>query len=178
MTFEEFEQLPDNPFGHYELRHGVLFDVPPPKIKHFLLQQRLRELLQKAAGESGSIYTEGPFRANPKGEFRYADLAYMSGDGWSRTDPQGYFPGSPEMVIEVLSPSNTRAEMVDRKQVCLENGCIEFWIVDMDRRQIEVATRDGGSITYASGQEIIPFFGGRVAVDEIFRQPEAVRQSR
>ena len=68
--------------------------------------------------------------------------------------------------------------MRDRKEVCLENGCIEFWIVDIDRREIEVATRDGGSVTYKAGQEIVPFFGGRVAVDEIFRQPEAVRQSR
>jgi hypothetical protein len=24
MTFEEFEQLPDQKFGHYELRHGTV----------------------------------------------------------------------------------------------------------------------------------------------------------
>jgi Uma2 family endonuclease len=168
MTFEEFEQLPDNPFGRYELRHGEPFDVAPPRKEHFLLQQKLRKLLQKAAGETGEVYTEAPFRALPKGEFRFADLGYMSGDGWSRTDPQGYFPGAPEMVIEIPSPSNSAAEMRDRKQVCLENGCIEFWVVDLDLKNVEVSNRDGHTIAYTPGQEIALFFGGRVAVDAIF----------
>jgi Uma2 family endonuclease len=58
--------------------------------------------------------------------------------------------------------------MRDRKKVCLENGSQEFWIVDLDLREIEVSTRDGRSIIYKAGQQIPLLFGGNVAVDAIF----------
>ena len=121
-------------------------------------------MLGRAAGPAGQVSVELGFRALPDGEYRIADLVYVPNQRWASQDPEGYFHGAPDLVVEVLSPSNTASEMRGRKQVCLENG----WIVDLDRREIEVATRDGGSITYTPGQEIIPFFGGRVAVDEIF----------
>lgn len=168
MTFAEFEQLPDPKCGKYELRRGELIEVPPPKWKHSAVQQRLLALLSQAAGPAGHVTLELGFRALPDGEYRIADVVYIPNERWASQDPEGHFRGAPDLVVEVLSPSNTASEMRDPKQVCLENGCIEFWIVDMDRRQIEVATRDGSSITYTAGQEIVPFFGGRVALDEIF----------
>ena len=76
------------------------------------------------------------------------------------------------MVIEVLSPSNTVAEIYDREQICLVNGAREFWVVDADRRQVKVTTPDGRTVTWQMGQEIpLPLFGGeaRVKVDDIFR---------
>jgi hypothetical protein len=45
---------------------------------------------------------------------------------------------------------------------------LEFWIIDIDRRQVKVSTPDGHAITYKSGQEIQLLFGGRLAVDAIF----------
>ena len=74
----------------------------------------------------------------------------------------------PTVVIEVLSPSNTIAEMLDKKILCLGNGSFEFWLVDPLHRQVEVSTPDGHSITYKSGQEIPLLFGGCMAVDAIF----------
>ena len=73
-------------------------------------------------------------------------------------------------MIEVLSPSNTVAEMLDRRNVCLENGAREFWLVDIDHRSVEVSTPDGRSITYKPGQAIALFFapGATLAVDAIF----------
>ena len=78
------------------------------------------------------------------------------------------------MVIEVLSPSNTVSEMLDREKVCLENGCQEFWLVDIERRQVKVSTPDGRTLTYRAGQEIpLPLLNsGRLAVDAIFTPVE------
>jgi len=72
-------------------------------------------------------------------------------------------------VIEVLSPSNTAAEMLDKEQICMENGAKEFWVVDIDRRQVKVSTPDGRTVAYKSGQEIPFEFGSKLAIDEIFR---------
>ena len=81
--------------------------------------------------------------------------------------------GSPDLVVEVLSPSNTETEIRDKQKLCLETGSREFWIVDTDLREVEVSTSGGQTVTYKSGQEIPLFFvenpgGGRLAVDAIF----------
>jgi len=81
---------------------------------------------------------------------------------------ESYFVGAPELVIEVLSPSNTAAEMLDRRIPCLENGAREFWLVNAGHRQVEVSTPDGHTITYKYGQEIPLFFGGQIPFDATF----------
>lgn len=168
MTFAEFEQLPDPVDGRLELRHGEVMKVPPAKLKHALAQERLRDLLKQAAGGAGSVHVELGIRVLPDGNYRTVDVAYAPKERWAQQDPEGYFIGAPELVVEVLSPSNTATEMRDRKKLCLENGCIEFWVVDLALREVEVSTRDGRGVTYTSGQEIPLFFGGSIAVDAIF----------
>jgi Uma2 family endonuclease len=88
----------------------------------------------------------------PEYECRVADVAFLSKDRWDNIDPKGLLAGVPEPVIEVLSPSNTVAEIIDKKTVCLEDGAREFWVVDIDHRQVEVSTPDGRGNTYKSGQ--------------------------
>ena len=58
--------------------------------------------------------------------------------------------------------------MLDREKICLENGGKEFWVVDTVRRQVNVSTPDGHTLTYKTGQEIPLFFGGSVQVEAIF----------
>jgi Uma2 family endonuclease len=168
MTFAEFEQLPTPKDGRLELRNGEVVKLPPPKLKHVIVQENLRGLLKQAAGDAGSVYVEIGFQAFLDGNYRIADVAFVPTDRLKSQDPEGYFRGAPDLVIEVLSPSNTAAEMREKKKLCLENGAIQFWIADTDLREVEVCTRDGRSITYKSGQEIPLFFGGSLPVDVIF----------
>jgi Uma2 family endonuclease len=166
MTFAEYEQVPNQPGGRYELRHGELAAVTYPFHPHVRAQRQLRRLLENAAGESGVVHTEMPFRPLPEHECWAADVAYVAKARWDAIDR--YLFGAPELVIEVLSPSNTKAEMQERERICVENGSVEFWAVDTERCEVRVATR-GGQATYKAGQRIPLFFGGTIAVDEIFR---------
>jgi Uma2 family endonuclease len=168
ITFAEFEQLPNPQFGRYELRRGEPVIVAPPKLKHSTVQRRLRRLLEAAAGETGIVDSEFGFRPLPEGEFRIADVVFISQSRWQGIDLNGYFEGAPELVAEILSPSNTKKEMLDKRKLCLENGSREFWLVDIEHRQVEVSTLDGQTITYQAGQQIPLFFGPAVAVDAIF----------
>ena len=173
MTFAEFEQLPNTPEGFpYELRHGELVKLVFPKMKHSRVQWQLRRLLERAAGNAGIVEKEVGFRPLPEHEYRIADVAFVSQGRWDRAED--YLFGAPEIVIEVLSPSNTAAEMLDKEKLCLENGCLEFWIVDPNLRIVKVSTPDSHTITYRSGQEILlPLLtGGRLAVDSIFTPAE------
>ena len=169
MTFAEFEQLPNTPQGFpYELRHGELIQVTPPTIEHFRLQIQIRELVAGAAGSDAVVATEMAFRAQPDHEFRVADVALVSKERLKSAVK--YLLGAPELVIEVLSPSNTVAEIRDKRKLCLENGSREFWMVDMDLKEVEVSTPDGRSVIYRPGQEIPLFFarGKSLGVDAIF----------
>lgn len=170
MTFEEFDRIPNPPGYHYELHHGELFKVPFPKILHVQVQWQLRQLLQAAAGDDGRVHTEFPYRPVPEYECWGADVAYVPKARWEKIE--NWFAGAPDLVVEVLSPSNTAAQIAEKRRLCLENGSREFWVVDTRLRQIEVFTLSGQSVTYKAGQEIPLFFaknpGGGLAVDEIF----------
>jgi Uma2 family endonuclease len=164
MTFAEFEKLPEQELRQ-ELRHGEVVDVAPPKQGHKVIQRRLRRLLEVAAADVGDVDSEVGFRPVGEHEYRIADVAFVTKDRWAGIPVDG----SPELVIEVLSPSNTATEMLDKKQICLEDGSVEFWEVDPKRRQVEVTSREGRAATYRAGQQIPLFFGGSIAVDAIFK---------
>ena len=166
MTFEEFEALPDSPGGRYELHHGELVQLAYPKLPHTRAQWQLRHLLERSAGDAGVIVVEMPYRPLPEHEAWQADVAYISRARWEAA--RDYFIGAPDLVIEVLSPSNTADELSEKKNLCLENGSREFWVVNGKRRHVEVSTPDGRTVTYKSGQEIPLIFGGSLAVDAIF----------
>jgi Uma2 family endonuclease len=169
MTFEEFAQLPEPKGFRYELHHGELVEVPFPKMTHTRVQHRLRQLLENFAG-GAIVATEFGFRAVPESEYRRADVSYIVKERWDAPSADDDFHGAPELVIEVLSPSNTELEMRDKRKLCLAHGSLEFWVVDPEQREIDVYTRDGRSITYGPGQQIPLFFtaGAGVPVDAIF----------
>ncbi len=170
MTFAEFERIPNPPGRRYELHHGELVKAPFPEFPHVRAQWQLRRLLEKVAGNAGVVHTEMPYRPLPEHECWGADIVYLAKSRWDSVDR--YLMGAPDLIIEVLSPSNTAAEMLDKRNLCLENGSREFWVVDVDHRQVEVSTPDGHTITCKRGQEIPLFFGGRISVDEIFSLAE------
>lgn len=170
MTVEEFAKLPETGAFICELRKGEVVQMTRPVFGHIRVQHRIQRLLAEAAGDPDAVYIEAPFRPLPEYELRVADVAYAPRERWDSVSSMGYLAGAPELVIEILSPSNTAAEMFEREQICLENGCLEFWIVDLDRRQVKISTPDGRTTTYKSGVTIPLFFAPAktLAVDALF----------
>lgn len=173
MTVEDFRKLPEDqgPVYH-ELRHGEIVAVTRPKLKHSLIQGNLRDLLKQSMKSGGYVEIEVAYRPLPEHELWVADVAYLSAERFQQADPEDNIRGAPDLVIEVLSPSNTATEIYDKEKLCIENGAREFWVVDPVRRQVKVSTPDGHTQTWRSDQEIpLPLFGteARVKVDDIFR---------
>jgi Uma2 family endonuclease len=78
--------------------------------------------------------------------------------------------GSPELVLEVLSTSNTRAEMHGKAVLCMSSGAQEFWVVDPKRETVSVTRQGGAPTVYQMGDRIpLPMFRSHLDVSEIFR---------
>ena len=170
VTVEEFRKLPeDSGPVYHELRHGEGVSVARPKYKHYTIQRRIRRLLDQLQPPGGLVDIEFAFRPVAEHELRVADVAYVRAERERSIDSEDHLTGAPDIVIDILSPSNTAAEVYEKEKLCLEHGAEKFWVVDPDRHQVKVSTPDGHTITYQSCQEIpLPLFGGvKVGVDEI-----------
>jgi len=171
ITVEEFLRIPE-PVGEYsyELHRGEVIQVTRPRLKHMIRQGRIRDLLRAVMPEGGYAEIEFAFRPLPEHELRVADVGYARPERWVHADPDDIFAGAPDLVVEVLSPSNTASEILEKEELCLENGCVEFWVVDDQRKQVRVTTSSGRVATYKPGQSVPldVLGGGTPAVDLIF----------
>jgi Uma2 family endonuclease len=174
VTVEEFRRLPeDSGPVYHELRHGQVIAVTRPKHRHYRIQRRLSRLLEDAAPPDSEVGIEFAFRPLPDYELRVADVAYVNPRRAGSIAPDDNLHGAPDLVVEVLSPSNTKIEIKEKEQLCLVNGCLEFWLVDPDRRVVTVSTADGRQTTYIGGESISSSLLGDAAsipVDAIFEK--------
>lgn len=70
------------------------------------------------------------------------------------SDDTTWLEFTPELVVEVLSPSNSRSEMTMKRNRFFDPGCEQFWIFDPERRTAEFSFRDGRRIT-ASAEDTL-----------------------
>ena len=120
MTVEAFRLLPDPADGsRYELHAGRLVTMPPPKNRHIYLQMHIRKLLEREARERAVADKEWPFRATREHEFRYADIAFVERQRFEKDNLDDNLYGAPELVVEVVSLSNTEEELDEKEALCL-----------------------------------------------------------
>jgi Uma2 family endonuclease len=153
LTVEEFLKLPKPKEGHIELHHGEVVEMPPPKKGHQRIQNRLQGLLQRLAGDRYVVHMEMAFRPTPEHEIWVADVGCVSRERDEATGDDDYLMGAPEIVIEVLSASNTMDEVLDRQDICLDNGSVVFWTVDPKRKTVMCTTVDRATSTYNSNMK-------------------------
>lgn len=168
MTVEQFRELPEREDVIQELQWGQVVNLAPPKMGHTKIQSRLVRLLRPKAEHLGVVESEIGFRALPEYELRVADVAFVSRERWDSTDDNDNLHGSPDLVIDVLSPSNTKAEMKEKAVFFLSTGAKEFWVVDPKRQSVTVM-RQQGAASYETGDRIpLALFDGDLTVREIF----------
>jgi len=85
---------------------------------------------------------------------------------------EGILVGTPEMVIEATSPSNSFSDVMKFKRTCEENDTQVFWVVDPYSRTVAVSRGKGeGLDTYGMGEQVpIRLFDvtSSLEVDRIF----------
>jgi Uma2 family endonuclease len=110
-----------------------------------------------------------PFRALPDYDLRAADVAFVTRERWDAVGDEDDLRGAPELVIEILSPSNTRSKIQELAALCLSAGTQELWVVDAKRQTVTITVRDGATVVYRANDRIpLSLFGGHLSVSEVF----------
>jgi Uma2 family endonuclease len=73
-------------------------------------------------------------------QIRQPDLLFVSASRREIIGPQ-QIEGGPDLIIEILSPSHTRADMESKLQDYWRVGVQECWLVSPEARSIEVIQR-------------------------------------
>ena len=167
MTVEEFMAL-DLPEGReWELHEGELVDMGEPTLKHRRMQRRMFLILQRLF-PSADVLVEYSFQVRQS--VRSADVGAASKDRVS----DDLLEGAPELVVEVLSPSNTVKGLKGYRQLCFLNGTQIFLTIDSDDQTVQVhAARDKDGRTFVAGEQIaLELFGLSVSlvIDDIFKE--------
>ncbi len=118
--------LQDLPFKIETNQWGQIV-MTPASGKHGRYQGRIIELFLRL-GEWGRVFPECPIKT-PEG-VRVADVAWASAEFLKKYGAPLCFPESPEIVVEVISRSNSDAQMEHKRRLYFQAGAKEFWICD------------------------------------------------
>ncbi|MGX2974598.1 Uma2 family endonuclease [Ursidibacter arcticus] len=61
----------------------------------------------------------------------------------NKLDEQGCI-GAPDLIIEILSPGNSKREMKDKYELYQEQGVSEYWVVRPEERNIHIYLLENG----------------------------------
>lgn len=175
MTVEELERE-GTPEGRYELLDGRLVEVIPAGGEasdvgfvigfHLGSHVRPRRLGRLYNAEGGFVLFPG------RDLVRAADVAFVRADRLPpRPQRRGFLRLAPDLVVEVVSPSDRIADVVEKAMMWLDAGVRLVWVVDPDERSVTVygpdrVPRGLGVGDELDGGAVLPDF--RVAVAELF----------
>jgi Uma2 family endonuclease len=170
--WEEFLELPDaEDRSHYELPDGEVAVVPPSGPIHIYIQYFLARWLTAAAEGRGGAMAEFPYRPAPNLQFWYADVAYLPNEDWQAMRRLDYLVYVPPLVIEVLSSSNRALKIGRQRIAAFSGGTQEFWVVDPDRKTVEVSLPGLPSRIYGADDRlpVNVLQGATFPVTDVFR---------
>jgi len=106
-------------------RHGHVIMSPPPAPSHGSFQAAISSLLDRHM-RTGRVLTECPI--STADGVKAADVAWASPECMRELGNRVCFPKSPEICVEVLSPSNTEAEIQEKMALYFDAGAREVWL--------------------------------------------------
>ena len=166
------DALPSGPV-RYELDNGELITMSPPGElhgayelnlgAHLKIQGEWRGLGKARSGDVGIVLWRDPDRVVG------ADAVFVANTSLPiRRSPEGYLETIPDLVVEVMSPNDTRPEVQRKVDDYLHAGVRVVWVLDPARRTLAIhrpgqAVETLGEADTLTVPEVIPGFSLRVA---------------
>ncbi len=176
-TEGELQSLPDDGFVH-EVVRGELVMSPKNNFVHGRICTRLLVALENfnCKHRLGVVLDSSTGFWMLNRNCRAPDVSFIprarvEGLQFDLAAPK-FFPGAPDLAIEILSPSNSRSEMDDRLRDFFSSGTQIAWLINPDTQSVEVCRSltqrrligPGGEL---DGEHLLPGF--RYPINDLFK---------
>jgi Uma2 family endonuclease len=154
-------------WNRYELIAGEIVVSPPCGPDHGRPQARLTEHLSCAARQVGGEAFVDLIIDLPGGDRVAPDVVVvLPGNGGFR-ECGDHAEGSPDLVVEVLSPTTQLRDRTKKRALYELAGVTEYWLVDRKRHHVEVVRRGEPTPVVFDADEVLstpllPSFAVRV----------------
>ncbi len=141
MTFEEFVSFYENADERYEFIDGVVYALASPSFVHQVVVSRLIERFMQFFEGKKCIPLMAPFdvyliKNENETNLVQPDLLVLCDK--DKINEKGKYTGTPTLVIEVISPTNRKHDMVRKLDLYMKSNIKECWLVDPEKLNISV----------------------------------------
>lgn len=142
MTADELLRMPDDGY-RYELLQGELIRMAPAGSEHGVTIVNITLPLARhvKANDLGIVFgAETGFKiASDPDTVRAPDVAFVRSDRIPSSGiPKGYWPGAPDLAVEVISPSDTYSEVEDKVNEWLDAGAQMVIVMNPRNRTLKI----------------------------------------
>jgi len=153
VTREIYLDLEDDGFK-YDVINGEMQLSPSAFFPHNLTRDNIRGLMNSFIKKRklGFIVTETDVLLPDGGDPLRPDISFILSENMGIV--HGHIHGTPDLIVEVLSPSTTkrdRGEKADRYLAC---GVKEYWLADPDEKTLHVWLNQGKEWQKATGDRL------------------------
>ena len=147
VTYEEWLQMPVMQDGREEVVNGEIRITPPNKLPHPVIIDNLTAAFHKQLDRTTTRFFASVFglviRREPLA-CRAPDIAVFERS--TIVEQDGYIHSAPQLVIEVLSPSETRKEIAEKLRDYESIGTEEVWLISPEAATVEVLQLEEGKL--------------------------------
>lgn len=159
LTYEQWAARPETNRIE-ELIDGELVVSPPARAVHQSAVGELHARFLAHARDRGDLTLPAPFgiRAGERTVVE-PDVVYFLAERVDFDGQQHTVTTPPDLVVEVLSPSNRAHDLVRKRRIFEQHGIREAWFVDTEARRIEQLVlggdgRYGTPVVHEPGQAV------------------------
>ncbi len=173
VSAEQLLKTPD--LGRCELVRGELIMMTPAGFEHGSIVAKMTAPLggfvkKHQLGRVTGVGT-GFLIGHDPDTVRAPDVAFVRAGRIPAEPVRGFFPGAPDLAVEVLSPDDRASRVLDKVHQWLEAGCGIVWVVDPEKQTVTVHEGPNRTATLRtadelSGADLLPGF--RFPVAKIF----------
>jgi Uma2 family endonuclease len=176
ITADELLKMGD--IGRCELIYGELVMMSPAGAEHGVVALRLGRYLADFVEQhdlGATFAAETGFKIESKPDLvRAPDVGFVRKARLKKPLPRGYFPGIPDLAVEVISPEDTKREVAEKINMWLAHGTELVW--EADPRLMTVTVHRVGQkpqrLTQSDTLDGEPLLRGFILpLSKIFRNP-------
>lgn len=166
-TLEDYLAMPDD--IRVELVDGVFYNMSAPRTQHALIGGKLYSELDRFVGLNGGKCI--PMSAPVDVQLDCDDKTIVQPDLFILCDRKKLNElrvyGSPDMVVEIVSPSNWKMDVIKKKDKYEKAGVREYWMIFPKEQRITVCMFETGEKREYSFADQIPVhvWGGECVID-------------